>query len=76
MRWRFSAMSEKVSIEGGLMTVTDIAGALRLNPAHVRDRLVHEAGFPRPVINRPRCRRWSRNSIERWLSNEAAKSAR
>lgn len=69
-------MIEKISIDGGLMTVADIAEALKLNTAHVRDRVVHEADFPRPVINRPRCRRWSRSSIERWLSSEAKKSAR
>lgn len=69
-------MNEKISLEGGLMTVNDIAAALKLNTDHVRDRLIHEAGFPRPVINRHKCRRWSRSSIERWLSAEAKKSAR
>lgn len=69
-------MKERVSIDGGLMTVDDIANVLKLNTAHVRDRLVREADFPRPVINRPKCRRWTRASIERWLSAEAAKAAR
>lgn len=69
-------MIEKVSLDGGLMTVDDIAQVLKLNTSHVRDRLIREAGFPRPVINRHKCRRWTRASIERWLSAEAAKSAR
>lgn len=59
-----------------LMTLEEIAEALKLNVGHVRDRLVKEASFPRPVINRPRFRRWSRDAIERWVASEHAQSHR
>jgi predicted DNA-binding transcriptional regulator AlpA len=65
----------RVSLES-LMTVDEIAAALKLNVDHVRDRLVHEAGFPRPVVNRPRFRRWRRDAIERWLGEQEALNAR
>lgn len=59
-----------------LMTVDEIAEALKLNVDHVRDRLVKEPGFPRPAINRPRFRRWIKEEIERWAAAERAKNQR
>jgi predicted DNA-binding transcriptional regulator AlpA len=70
-----AASPERVALDN-LMSVEDIAGALQLRVGHVRDRLVQEADFPRPVVNRPKFRRWSRASIEEWLGREAAKCER
>lgn len=56
----------------GLLTIPDIAAALKVSVEHVRDRIVHEPDFPPPVINRRRMRRWSRQSVEQWLSRQAA----
>ena len=70
-----AANPERISLDG-LLSVEDIAAALKLSPQHVRDRLVREAGFPRPAVNRPKFRRWSREAVERWLAQESAKSER
>lgn len=59
-----------------MVSVEDIAKALQMSVKHVRDRVVREPDFPRPVLNRPRTRRWSRDSIERWLAQQQAQSQR
>jgi predicted DNA-binding transcriptional regulator AlpA len=59
-----------------LMSIQDIAAVLRLNPAHVRDRLVKRPDFPRPAINEPRFRRWRAAAIDRWISEQEKLSNR
>lgn len=65
----------RLSLEG-LMSAEDIAAALKLSVRQVRDRLVQEADFPRPAINRRRFRRWQREAIEAWLGRQAALAQR
>lgn len=59
-----------------LMTAKDIAAILQLSVRHVRERLVHEADFPRPALNRAGCRRWRRSAFEAWIAKQEALSMR
>src|SRR6185437_8397347 len=54
-----------------LLTLAEIAAALKFSIEHVRNRVVRQAGFPPPVLNSRRGRRWSRQSIEEWLRQQA-----
>jgi len=51
-----------------LMTADDIAEMLRLNAAHVRDRLTKERGFP-AGYRVGGALRWKREDIEDWLES-------
>lgn len=60
-----------------LLAVSDIAKLLGLSTRQVRDRLVHEAGFPRPTIALSnKTRRWDMDTIQRWLDVQKKKCAR
>lgn len=61
---------------GELATVKDIAARLKMSIPHVRDRVVRQPDFPRPVLGTHRARRWDVTDIDRWLSMQRAKNAR
>ena len=54
---------------GDYVDIKGIAALLRRSPKTVRDRLVHEPGFPPPAImSGPRSRYWLRDSILAWAT--------
>lgn len=57
--------------ESPYLTAQDIADHLRLNPQHVRDRLVKMPGFPAPYVFRG-ARRWLRDDILEWEQRQRA----
>lgn len=52
------------------MTADDIADMLRLNAAHVRDRLTKERGFPN-AYRIGKSLRWSADEVEDWVKSRA-----
>ncbi|MDF2861389.1 MAG: hypothetical protein K0S02_1661 [Achromobacter mucicolens] len=46
----------------------DIAERLRLNPAHVRDRLTKRSDFPRPFLFGG-ARRWKEEEVLDWIES-------
>lgn len=61
-------MSEYVNCEiPQTVTVTDLSKLLGMSVGHVRDRLVHQPGFPRPVhwIQKPK--RWKLDEVKKWI---------
>ena len=60
-----------------LIGTEDISARLNLGHAYVRDRVVKHPDFPRPKLAlSQKCRRWSREDFEDWLSRQAKKQAR
>lgn len=54
------------------MDTADIAEYLRLERPYVTDRIVKQADFPAPIINRgPRLKRWRREDVMRWAAGQS-----
>lgn len=59
-----------------LVTIEEIADMLGLAVRTVRNKTVHKAGFPAPVIApSPRHRKWSRAEVIAWATPAARRSA-
>lgn len=56
------------------MTVEDIARTMGASVRTVRDRWVHQPGFPRPALQpSPRKRRWNVSDVMRWAARGVQK---
>ena len=60
-----------------LIDIKAIAQALGVKQTYVRDRLVKRPDFPRPhIATSQRFKRWTRESLDRWIAAQAKKQAR
>lgn len=60
-----------------LIDTKAIAALLGISTKHVRERLVHQADFPRPALQLSiKMRRWATDDIEAWLEKQRRKCAR
>jgi excisionase family DNA binding protein len=56
-----------------LMTVEEIAELLKLNTAHVRDRVTHQKSFPGAIVLGNR-KRWIESEVHEWILNHRSES--
>jgi len=60
-----------------LIGIAEISAALNVSHSYTRDRLVKRPDFPRPALSlSQKCRRWSKEAFEDWLSRETKKQSR
>lgn len=51
-----------------LLTTADIAEMLRMNVAHVRDRVTHRPDFPRPFVVGGK-KLYKKEEVEAWIES-------
>ena len=60
-----------------MLDTAGIAALLGVSTKHVRERLVHSAGFPRPALALSRkMRRWTVDDVQAWLDRQRKQQAR
>ena len=57
-----------------IWTAEEIAAWLRLSKRHVAERVVHEKGFPQPILGERRKQRWLKESVIEWAQSKSAMS--
>jgi len=57
-----------------LITATEVGKMLKLHPAHVRDRLSKQSGFPK-AMRVGAALRWYREDISDWLVKQSVSPA-
>ena len=60
-----------------LLTLDEICTMVKLSRTYVRDKLVKRADFPRPCLSlSQKSRRWSKPSVEHWITQHHAQISR